>query len=261
MADIIATMTSAGEVDDDQASLTTALKAMTDEMVRMRETYNRMTNVLDKVNKLEREMTEVRGLKMERDEMRVEMVELRKELKEERETMKEERKALQTELRQQAETMKLQQAFMERLDQKERACNVIVTGLEEGGNDEERVKDIIATVEPTVVIEIKSFKRLGQQDAEKVRPLLVTLASNEIRNNLVEKARVHRGLGQMRMKKDSHPAVRAEWRRLFEVMEKEKAKAENVGHNIRVDIKKRQVLLNEQVIDSWKTNIFGKSHF
>jgi hypothetical protein len=149
---------------------------------------------------------------------------------------------------------------MERLDQKERACNII-TGLEEGENDEVRVKNFIAKVQPAAESEFKNSKRLGQQDDERVRPVMVTMTNSEIRNSVVEKARTHKGLGQAKVKKDSHPAVRAEWTRLFAVVETEKAKADNVGRNIRLDIKKRQVLCNDEVIDSWKGNIFGKPHF
>jgi hypothetical protein len=88
----------------------------------------------------------------------------------------------------------------------------------------------------------------------KVRALLVTVPSEEKRNDFVQKARNNNDLGTgIRVKKDSHPAVvRAEWTRLFNLKATEEAKAENAGKVVAIDLKKRHLTIDGQIVDSWK---------
>ena len=209
------------------------ITTMIDEMKEMRKTNERVVTALDKIEKMEKEM----------------------------DALKKNNTEIQEQLKQHAETIKHQQTFLERVDQKERACNLIILGVPEGANDDQEVEDTLTKLDPAVADEIKSVRRIGQQDPAKVRPLMVTVSKNEIRNNLVDTARGNQTLGRVKVKRDSHPAVRAEWKRLFDLVTSEEAKPGNVGRNIRVDIKKKQVLCDDLVIDSWKTNFFGKTHF
>ena len=96
-------------------------------------------------------------------------------------------------------------------------------------------------------------KRIGVKVEGKVRALLVTVLLEEKRNDFVQKARNNNDLGTgIRVKKDSHPAVRAEWTRLFNLKATEEAKAENAGKVVAIDMKKRHVTIDGQIIDSWK---------
>ena len=58
------------------------------------------------------------------------------------------------------------------------------------------------------------------------------------------------------IKKDSHPEVRKEWRRLKEVEEEEKKKPTNVGCNIHIDYKQRVLYKDTVIIDKWRPHPF-----
>ena len=50
------------------------------------------------------------------------------------------------------------------------------------------------------------------------------------------------------LKKDQHPAIHAEWRRMFMAEKEERDKPENVGSNIVFD-KKKRILLKDNVVN------------
>ena len=54
------------------------------------------------------------------------------------------------------------------------------------------------------------------------------------------------------IKKDIHPSIRMEWRRLREVEQNEKERPENSGCVIRLDTRERKVYRNNVIIDSWQ---------
>lgn len=54
------------------------------------------------------------------------------------------------------------------------------------------------------------------------------------------------------VKKDVHPSVRNEWKRLRDVEAAEKGRPENVGCAIRLDTRERKVYRDNVVIDSWQ---------
>ena len=60
----------------------------------------------------------------------------------------------------------------------------------------------------------------------------------------------------MYVKKDLHPAVREEWKRLHTVQATEKNRPENQGCHIRLDVKERKLYRDGIVIDEWKLNYF-----
>ena len=53
------------------------------------------------------------------------------------------------------------------------------------------------------------------------------------------------------IKKDVHPSVRAEWKRLREVERTEKERPENVGCRIEFNVRERKLYKDGVVIDKW----------
>jgi hypothetical protein len=144
------------------------------------------------------------------------------------------------------------QGFLEGLDKKERANNLMIIGMEESTNDEENAKQLLSslTTDDSPEVKIVSSKRVGTQEPGKVRALLVRLESGRTRDALADAARRSTDLGDIRVKKDSHPAIRAEWKRLFEVKRKEEAA--NAGKAVALDFRKRQVTVDGVTVDSWR---------
>ena len=58
------------------------------------------------------------------------------------------------------------------------------------------------------------------------------------------------------IKKDVHPAVRNEWKRLKDVELAEKNRPENVGCTIRLDARERKIYRDNVVIDQWNAYPF-----
>jgi hypothetical protein len=229
MMNILATGPNRDAGNSDQAPLAAVIKDLTDEVMKMRATYEKMRGPLEKIEKMEREM----------------------------ESIKKENADLREQMNKQTEIAKQQQTFLERLDQKERCQNLIITGVpEDNQSDREKVMVIIGKLdngESPVDADAVKQKRIGAKVEGKVRALLVTVPSEEKRNDFVLKARNNNDLGTgIRVKKDSHPAVRAEWTRLFNLKATEEAKAENAGKVVAIDLKKRHVTIDGQIIDSWK---------
>ena len=145
-----------------------------------------------------------------------------------------------------------QQRFLKHLDYKERANNLIILGLSEKNNfenaksDKEKIDYIFEKIDvPGIPLQYTS-KLLGvKSDGNKVRPLLVELQNGNIRKEVLKKFTDARNIQQIkdvRLKKDQHPAIRAEWWRMFMAEKKERDKPENVGSNIVFDKKKRILL-------------------
>ena len=68
---------------------------------------------------------------------------------------------------------------------------------------------------------VTSMRRIGEAKDNKLRPILVSVSSGQQRNKIVDAARNNAALGNIRIKKDTSPAVRKEWGRLFKVKEEE----------------------------------------
>ena len=88
----------------------------------------------------------------------------------------------------------------------------------------------------------------------------MTLASKSERDIILEKSPV---LKQRRtpydkvyIKKDVHPAVRQEWKRLRDAAAAEKDRPENQGCNIRLVVKQRKLYRDDTVIDKWNMHHF-----
>ena len=134
---------------------------------------------------------------------------------------------LQMQVNTQAEIIKNQQRFLEMLDRKDRECNVVILGvpdehesLEKATSDDAKLSKIWDAL--ALPKEVTSFRRLGNGNTsrghDRKRPILVTLPTRNGRDTLLEKAKMLKTSGQhyshIYIKKDIHPNVRAEWKRL-----------------------------------------------
>jgi TolA-binding protein len=228
IADILAKSTATHDTSwSSNDDLRDRMTAILDEMKQMRETQERMVVALGKIKRLERELDSV---KQENTEMR-------------------------QQLTRQEETIMRQQTFLERIDQRERAENLIIVGIPENQEaDDDKVREILAKIKGNdgTPPNVKKIKRIGTQEAGKTRAILITVDNEDERNEIAKKAKSTAGLGGIRVKKDCHPAVRAEWTRLFGVKEAEETKAENEGKSVAINFKKRCVTIDGRVIDTWR---------
>ena len=155
------------------------------------------------------------------------------------------------------------QQMFERMDNKERACNAIITGLMEenpldgASTDEEKCDKIFEKID--LNIDGYQIKRLGKK-GQYPRPVLVLLKTPEQRKLLLGKAKKLKDADdtykKIYIKKDTHPAIRKEWRRLKAAEKEEKEKPENVGCLIKIDYRRRVLLKDEMVIDKWNPWFF-----
>ena len=173
------------------------------------------------------------------------------------------------ELRQEVQCLKAvvtqQQRFAEQLDAYERQCNLIITGVPEGresmdgATDDktkcEKIMEAIGT--PGVIIDMR---RLGNAQEGKKRPILVKTPCREARDTVLQNTKALKDAGgtyrHVYVKKDIHPAVRKEWRRLKDAEKSEKEKPCNQGCDIRLDTNKRELLRDGVIIDRWSPSFF-----
>ena len=161
-------------------------------------------------------------------------------------------------------TVAAQQKTLEDLQQDKRVRNLIITGVPEPTGepsdarkaDHTAVESIFAAVECPGVCASR-VTRLGQKrDTQEVgntagrdsppppRPLLVSLnTAGDVRAVLLKSYNLKEknDFRNVYIKRDEHPLVRKEWRRLREFARKEKAAPINVGCTIKVDYQKRAV--------------------
>lgn len=178
-------------------------------------------------------------------------------------------KEMQHQMNLQAEIIAKQQRFLEGLDRRERECNVVVLGVPDGietldgeTTDVGKIKKIWQAAD--VTSDVLSVRRLGSGDAGGVRrsrPILVTVGSKQDRDIVLEKAKNLKQCNtevykKIFIKKDVHPNVRAEWRRLREAEKAEKERPENVGCNIVFNARERRLYKDGVVIDQWSMQGF-----
>lgn len=167
----------------------------------------------------------------------------------------------------QADIIMQQQLFLEKIDRKERETNLVVLGvpdeqiaLDGATNDDDKLGKVWEVLQDST--EIRSHRRLGRQDpaSTRARPILVTVATKDARDKVLEKTtrlKDRRGAYEkIYVKKDVHPAVREEWKRLRAAEATEKGRPENQGCSIRFDARERKLYRNGVVIDEWKSPSF-----
>ena len=160
-----------------------------------------------------------------------------------------------------------QQKFLESFDAREIQKKFIISSVAEGSdnlgeNDQDKVKAVVVATGYTERFDVNDWelKRLGQQMANRKRPILVIVENNQIRNAIVEKARNLKNAGppfdSVYIRKDIHPAVRRELRRLRRREKEENEKPENQGTNIVYDTEQLVLLRDGLVIDRYAPNFF-----
>ena len=99
---------------------------------------------------------------------------------------------------------------------------------------------------------------IDEKENTRIRPLLVVTDSAESRKKILRgkaKLKAHSGerFKTIYVKADEPIAVRKEWKRLRDVMRKEKNAPINQGTTIKIDYKKRELLRNGLVIDKFQS--------
>lgn len=168
---------------------------------------------------------------------------------------------LQEKIDKQAEIIANQQRFLEMLDRKERETNVVVLGLPDEGEaldgartDAEKLERVWNKMD-VAGVECQ-HRRLGAEaDGRRKRPLLLTIRDKDTRSRILANAKKLKEAGEnytrIFVKKDVHPGVRREWKRLREAEDREKQRPENVGCVIRLDTRQRKLYRDDVVIDGW----------
>ena len=190
-----------------------------------------------------------------------EIINLKKLLNENQETSRKQVDELRQQVSKQNQVIAKQQQFLEQLDRKERECNLVILGvpddhetLEGATTDEEKLKKVWEKA--GIICEIKSTKRLGQQgDTPRRRPVLAVVESRVDRDTALEKAKLLKSANvtynKIYIKKDVHPSVREEWKRLREAFQREKDRPDNTNSVITFNVRERKVYKDNVVIDQW----------
>ena len=106
--------------------------------------------------------------------------------------------------------------------------------------------------------ELVSLGNPDKNNLNKTRPLKVTFDKPSMRNEILKNAYKLKNQTEndpyhrVYLKRDSHPQVRNEEKRLYEVFKWEKEKPENADMNVVFDRKTRVVTVNGQEIDRFK---------
>lgn len=174
---------------------------------------------------------------------------------------------MQCKIDQQAEVITKQQLFLENIDRKERETNLVVLGVPDeqesmdgARNDSDKLEKIWTVIGEDT--EVRSYRRLGRptQGNNRSRPILVVVRSKSDRDKILEKARRLKDSGtpynKIYVKKDVHPAVRQEWKRLRNVEAAERERPENQGCIIHLDTRERKLYRDGVMIDKWNPHPF-----
>ena len=153
-----------------------------------------------------------------------------------------------------------QQRALEQLESLDRQRNLVFTGVAEnkGGKEWEKdqadIEDILVEIQCPGVIPAKVM-RLGKprEGGAPPRPLLVITNSITEAKIVLENAKRLKGSPKedrkrVYIKRDQHPAILKEWKRLRDFARVEREAPVNVHCNIKVDYKKRAVTKDGEVI-------------
>ena len=183
----------------------------------------------------------VRDLKKKKNKLVSEVMELKQAITAPNSFMNKKYDELQCQIDKQADIIAKQLWYLELLDRKERENNVIITGVPDENealagktSEEGKLNKIWASME--VREEIQSHRRLG--------PILLTVASKLVRDRILDKTNLLKTAGgelsRIFVKKDVHPSIRKEWRRLHDAERTENKRPENAGCVIRLDFRERK---------------------
>lgn len=170
-------------------------------------------------------------------------------------------KDLEDQVNKQSEVIMQQQHFLEAVDRRERETKQVVLGVPEeeevlGGavSEEEKIRKVWNVMEEE--FKICSHHRLNRKVQHgRKRPILVTVESKQVRDSVLSKTRKLKDatapFDRIYVKKDVHPSVRKEWKRLRDAEDAEKQRPENEGRVTRLDVRERKLYCDEVVIDRW----------
>ena len=163
------------------------------------------------------------------------------------------------------------QKFMEDLDAEKRAKHMIVLGLAEEDGDGEREEGederekFLGIVDAIGVqrneVQIEYVERLGQRNEgqeQRNKPLKITFGHSSMHNKVLKNSYKLKDQPEgsvykkVFLKKDQHPDVRLEEKRLYEVFKAERNKPENGDKEVVFNRKTRVVTVNGEEIDRFK---------
>ena len=166
----------------------------------------------------------------------------------------------------QNEIIAKQQVYLEKQDSKERECNVVILGVPEDNESLDSAtsdRDKISKVWEAAGISsnVKSIRRIGTHDGSRRRPIIAEVDSKSERDTALVKGKDLKTHGndiyhRIYIKKDQHPSVRQEWKRLHTVFQTEKERPGNEACDIQFIFKERKVYKDGQVIDQWNMQNF-----
>ena len=159
-----------------------------------------------------------------------------------------------------------QQMYLERQDSKERECNLIILGIPEENEaldgattDTDKLDKVWGAA--NIQSHVKSWRRIGTYDSSKRRPIIAVVNSKVDRDSALDKGKDLKShteeiYHRIYVKKDQHPTVRQEWKRLHTVFKTEKERPTNQGCDIQFNFRERKIYKDNAVIDQWNILIF-----
>ena len=188
--------------------------------------------------------------------------------------------ALEHDNRNLSQALEQQQRFMESVDTEQRKHNLIITGVSEvqgmksgqgteATTDAEKINLILGRIDHRDVA-IDHVQRLGKPPVidqlntssrpPRPRPLKVVLRTALDRRAILADTKKLKSAGpdlaSVYVKKDIHPGVQREVRRLKNTVKTEREKAENTGRDIQYDWKNRCVTVDNMIVDSFQPSFF-----
>ena len=207
-------------------------------------------DVLAELKQIREELKEIKDLKISVEGQQKKITDLEKEVK----TLK--------------DTVIAQQKFLEDIDGDKRCKKLIFLGVTEDNTaDDEKVNGVLNQLNILREVEVDSVERLGKKreaEGDEVvvhkRPLLVTVNSRIMRNNVLKNAKNLKDVEEGNWMKTvfiKADEIRKEMKRLNDVFKHERDKAENVGAEIKFDRKARKITKNGQIVDEFQlTSLF-----
>lgn len=178
--------------------------------------------------------------------------------------LREDVERLEEEINDQSKILTAQQRFLEDVDTDKRQKHLIVLGLAENNNvdDKDEFLKIIERIgvpeEHLIITNVLRLGRIDEQNEQKKRPLKVSFKKRTMRDEVLKNARKLKDEGgnspykKVFLKRDTHPDIRKEEKRLYDVFKAEKDKPVNADNEVIFDRRKRIVTCNGEEIDRFR---------
>ena len=159
-----------------------------------------------------------------------------------------------------SKTINAHQKSLQTMYEKEREKHIIATGVKENGDvsDADNIRMIFDVINCTHISPV-TVSRLGKERGKEdpPRPILIVLTNTNERQQVLDCARSLKGAGTeyatIFLKKDLHPDIRKEWKRMRDVCRAEKVKPKNGGCKIFIDYKQGVLKIDDTVIDRYRS--------